>query len=191
MSIGITDPKEKYFKNGTWVWVGSEWLETPGDADGAMSVSIHSQDINVEIEQTNPANLTPGLMGWINGAWQKNPLLWGYSGVVAETLSDTNLAAGGKALNGTRVPTGEIWIILNAAIWYLGTAPSRLSIHVGDVYGFFTILQENSPVSSYRYIYNGMIVLSPGEYLQGTVEGATAGDDLHFRYRGYKMDIDQ
>jgi len=131
------------------------------------------------------------LYGWISGAWQKQPMLLGYSGTVAEGLSDDSVDAGTNDLEGTHVPSGEIWYIAYAAIRIDGSDPDELMIRA--VVDSEQVPVYSNPTPSARRWYTTPLafVLAEGDYLLGRVTGATAGDDFYFRYVGWKIDIDQ
>lgn len=128
-----------------------------------------------------------GLWGWDGSQWRKLGLLWGFGGVVEEALSNTDLASGVNYLNGTPVPAGEVWVVQNVSMEYDGTAPTRVGITVVGLADHLTVLDVSDPAAYRWHPWNGVVVLQEGDYMQGFVSGATAGDDLYFRYAGYKM----
>jgi len=111
---------------------------------------------------------------------------WGFHGIVEEGLSNTALAAGTNVLDGTAVPTGEIWQILCAGFLYLGTVPTGILLMVQGLAGGMSLLHQLLPGSGYWYSLTINVYLQVGDYMQATVYGATLNDDMYFRYAGLK-----
>jgi len=155
-------------QSGMCVHDGTAWRKAKGDADGHQQVDVVSAPTTVVI----PAS---------------GERLIGFSGIAEEALLNTNLAAGTNYLFGTTVPTGEVWKITTAAIYYYGTTPTRLVIGVDDLAGDLILLFEPSPTAYRWYTWQGEVYLQAGNRMWGEVRGATAGDDLHLRYAGLKM----
>jgi len=153
---------------GICVYDGTEWRKAKGNTAGHQQVDVVSAPTTIVIPATGER-------------------LEGFSGIVEEGLSNLNLAAGTNSLDGTPVPAGEIWKILNAAVIYYGTAPSALLILAEGLALGLPLLHEVGPSASLWYIWSGEVYLQEGDYMRAFVFGATAGDDLHFRYAGIKM----
>ena len=113
--------------------------------------------------------------------------IFGFESIVEEAKANENLAAGTNTLDGTAVGTGKVWKITQASIVYVGTVPTKLYISVPGLAGGVFILYQASPVSTTRYVWSGEIYLQVGDYVRGSVEGATLHDDLYFRYAGVQM----
>jgi len=189
MSNGITNPRERYFRNGTWVWVEGEWLEVPGDADGAMSVSVHSQDVNVTIEQSDPANLQTGLHGWDGAAWQRLPLLWGFSDIYLETKSNENVSAGKNSIYFSTVPAGEVWVIKSVSARCSTDNPYSVEFLIGinTTYHLIASIEYTK-----AWITVGVIselVLKEGHFMRVCFVNNVEGDNDYAAVTGYKMKI--
>jgi len=132
-----------------------------------------------------------GPHGWVGGAWQKNPLLLGYSGRIAFQAYDPNLSADYSTLYASVVPPGEIHVVTNIAIRYDGATSTM--IMCGGLYDgiFVPLLVQSSPVSVTWYPLFSNIILAPGDSLLLTILGATLNDDAYMRHSGYRVDIDQ
>jgi len=155
-------------QSGICVHDGADWRKAKGDADGHQQVDVVSAPTTVVIPHSGERFV-------------------GFSGIVEEALINTNLAAGANALNGSTVPAGEVWKVTAATIHYSGTPPSELLIMAVGLAEELVIFHEPSPVSGTWYFWGGEIYLQSGDYMCGVVTGATAGDDLRFRYAGIKM----
>lgn len=67
----ITDPTELYFKDGIWAWVVNQWNHIIADGAGRLLISLDAQTLDIEVTQTEPADLTTGIHGWdpVAGDW--------------------------------------------------------------------------------------------------------------------------
>lgn len=129
--------------------------------------------------------------GWVNGAWQKNPILFGYSADKEIAVSNTSLAAGANDLDAPTVPAGEIWVITHVASSYVGTAPTHMEVKIIHASGASMIFRQLAPVSSSVHDRQGWFVLEEGDILRCSVAGATLNDDLYLWATGFRVDIDQ
>lgn len=137
-----------------------------------------------------PKDIT-GLMGWISGVWQKNPLLFGLSDTYDARISDTDLDEGTNTLAGTVIPTGEICVLTSMAFFYAGTAPTRVYVYATIDSSARRLYGQESPASQVLYDRQGWWVLGPGDRITIVVEGATATDNLYLDMIGFTIDIDQ
>jgi len=141
---------------------------------------------------TNPSeeHFHRGLWGFDGNVWRKLQLLFGFGGIVEEALADTNLDAGTNYLNGAAVPAGEIWVVQNITVRYLGTAPSQMLVIVNGLASGLSLLNVANPSQDFWYTWQGSCILQEGDYVRLIVYGATAGDEVYFRYAGYRMEIE-
>lgn len=114
--------------------------------------------------------------------------IFAFESIVEEALSNSNLVAGINTLNGTPVGAGKVVLITAAAIVYVGTVPTRIRINASGLAVTLCLLDQPSPASGQYYPLHCAVYLQAGDYMQGEVKGATAGDDLYFRYAGVQMD---
>ena len=148
------------------------------DADGHLKVVFAS-----------PAKGLVGSHGYVNGAWHKNPIELGYSGVVAYDLKNTSLAAGTNFLNSPTVPVGQLWVITSLSLKYSGTSPTGVGVDIVHDGVTIRIYRQVSPASDVVYDRQGYWILNEDDYLEGYVAGATAGNGLAFSIYGHSIDI--
>ena len=130
--------------------------------------------------------------GWIGGAWHKDPLRFGYSDTVNRAFSDTNLAGGSSVFADNDVPAGEIWIITNITVIYVGTiAGVGMRPRIYDGSASYDLWESNPTASNRAEGRSGWWILIPGHSLRVFVTGATAGDDAYCYATGFRMDSDQ
>lgn len=150
------------------------------DADDALKIAFSAA-----------AKGLVGGHGWIGGAWQKNPLLLGYSGVVNVAWNSTTLPAGTSNVDAAVVPDGEIWMI--TTLTGLILSATITAFYIGKVVsgGFYPVQYQATPGNNINYPLVSSLILAPGENLRGRVLGATLNDDLYCSALGYRIDIDQ
>jgi len=169
---------------------GTNWLKVKTDANGYLYVVGTGTTGAMEVTQDTPGDLLVGSHQYDGSAWRKSNLLWGYNDTIGQALSNTNLSVGTNLLDSTAVPEGEVWVVNLVAIMYVGTSPTNIQVAV-DTYGVgIACLFQLLPTSARWYMISGNFVIDEGQKITGRVDGATAGDDLYFRYIGYKMKID-
>ena len=155
-----------------------------------MDVFFKGQDVDVEVKQQAPADLTAALHGYIGAAWQKLPMLWGYSDRYVERLEDNNAAAGWNWENLTAVPAGEIWVIQAARADNATSQTTATKIELLSDGPTNTLIKDLLPAAGHHTCWQGAVVLKEGDLIRAEFEGCTAGDDLTTSAWGFKMDID-
>lgn len=141
------------------------------------------------ITDPSEAYFKDGLWAWDGTRWRKQPLQFGFSELAGENLSNTNLAAGLNNLNGAAVAAGELLIVRQVALMYVGTPPTLAGVYVAGAPGTPYVAIKYNITSARWYVASCFLVLEAGDFVTCLVDGATATDDLYFRYSGYKMSI--
>lgn len=152
-------------------------LELIDDLQGALG-SVDTDDLQVDVK-TMPTTT-------IQAAGGDKP--YSFEAIQAEGKADGNLSAGVNTLDGTAVPTGKVWRITQLAIRYDGTVPTYVYIQAYGLAGYMFLLRQDAPASTRWYYATVDVWMEAGDYIQGGVAGATAGDDLYVRYAGLQMD---
>jgi hypothetical protein len=130
-------------------------------------------------------------LGYISGAWQKQPIPFGLSGAVRRTLNSADLAAGTNNLDDSAVPAGEYWIITGLAMRYTGTVTNvelRFQVNSGGTQ--YVLAEVDGLTSSHYKNYQGAWPVLAGENLRLAVLGATLHDTANLYATGYRVDID-
>ena len=186
---GITDPAEEYFKDGLWGWVTSTWKKLIADAAGHLLVSFAAQTIDVEVTQTTPADLTPGIQGWDGSQWRKLPLLWGYTDRYAEQQSNTSAAAGYNWLTFSTVPAGQVWVVTALSWVDVNTACTLIVFSLYDGALLYTICADPAPSANLYRSVACNVVLRAGDCLKILFGGCALNDDIYAWALGYKMAV--
>ncbi len=154
-------------------------------------------DLQVDILAALPAgtNLIGDVQarnkGWVSGAWQKDPLRVGYSGIQAEQVSNLSAAAGTNTLLSSVVPAGEIWNVQEITALDINTNPTAiyLGLQIGGV--DYYLLYLATPGAAIPVNWSGSIIVAPGSYVKAAITGCTLNDDIYLRYSAVRIDTDQ
>ena len=148
-------------------------------------------DLRAIVSLDTDENVQSRGYGWVNSAWQKNPLLFGYSAQIFEEKSNTNSPVTLCTLNGTVVPAGEIWIV--NAICASNNDRQATAIRIyATIDGKDLMLTDAAPGAVFRYVmWSGQITLKAGDNVNASIYGTVAGDDCYLRYVANRIDIDQ
>lgn len=181
--------------------VNDRWQVVHVDATGQLSIdlgsledllnaldSVGTDELDVNIEES--VALDTQLHGYISSAWQKLPMLWGFSDRVAETVSETNTSAGTNIIYSTEVPSGEVHVIQSVTAISATASSTLIRIATTDDTNFGFVLDEQSPSDNIPCIWTGEIVLKAGDKIRGTFVGCTAAKAIYMYVWGYKLDVD-
>lgn len=170
--------------------VAKKWYAIKGSGYNYLQVAVVSQPADVEVKQTNPADLCVAQHQYDGSAWRKSNLLFGYSDRYVEQEVNLNAAAGANLLDFTVVPANEIWIVTHFTSWSSGGGLTRIVNYFHDGTTQMWIANKISP-ASYEVV-GGManLVLKEGDKLQARFYNCTLNDDIYSQAMGYKMKID-
>jgi len=164
---GITNPAEEYFKDGLWAWATNTW-EKLVSSGGILYNALH---------------------GWDGDSWQKLPMLWGFSGTVAEDAGGAAPSAGLITLHSSTARAGEVWVIENIGARNDTTNSTRLVIYA-TVDAVVTRLYDADPGDvGVSAIWGGRVRLGDGDKISVMYYDSLEDDALKFRFCGYKMKI--
>jgi len=129
--------------------------------------------------------------GWIGAAWQKNPLLLGYSGDKSELKQIADASAGTNTLSSGTVPAGETWVVEAISARDLDNAITSMlrNINVNGV--VVTLVEQITVAAAARVFWSGAVTLSYGDYVRAAFYGCTLNDNLEMAYHARRIDIDQ
>jgi len=151
-----------------------------------LQAKLETADLNLDVEKDLQVDVKT--MPTVTVQAAGGDKIFSFESIVEQALQNLDLAAGTNALTGTAVPAGKVWMITHAAADYVGTAPTDLRIVVTGLATSLYLKFEVDPVPGRWYMWSGNVYLQAGDAMSCTVTGATAGDDLYFRYAGVQMD---
>lgn len=158
-------------------------------ATDELDVVIDGQSADIEITQTAPADLTPGIEGWDGSAWRKLPLLWGYSEHWSERKLDLSATAPDDFLSTTPVVAGQLYVAEAISIRWTGTTCTLTQIQITDGADFIILNEDTAPTSGDWLSWSGKLTLSEDDVIKAVFQGLTANDNIYLRVWGYKMKI--
>ncbi len=172
--------------------IGTPILATVSPAGGANWTVVQATPANLQaaVNLNADQNVQARAYGYIGGAWQRQPLQFGYSDTVADTYSNLSLPAGTTTVNFTAVPASTVHVITNLQAWYSGTITNVFLTYQLVIDGTArTLWGQKAPVSGQHYDRQGNWVLGPGDNVRFIVDGATLNDDLVVNIHGYAVTI--
>lgn len=158
-------------------------------ADDSLDVRLDGQTADVEVTQTTPADLTPGIEGWDGAAWRKLPLLWGYSDRYTELKSDVGVPAGDVDQLFSPVPEGEIWIVTSFAAYSGQANVTAVSMEAMCGGNYLVLARDPYTVANKHIAPFTPIILKEDDRLRVYWYAAAVGDSVVASANGYKMKI--
>lgn len=157
------------------------------DANGRMIARI--QDAEGHVADVDAAGaLKMAMMGWGGTAYNKQPLIWGFSGI--HRFRNTVTSGGGALIidHGT-VPANEVWIVnLSVYAQTSGTfRTARLGIVWAGAEGWFEIRATGTIGGMYKIDLH--LALIAGEHIRNHWESTASGEIFYAMSRGYKMSL--
>ncbi len=169
---------------------GTSLLKVATNASGQLVVVGAGTGGAVEVVQDTPDDLLVGPHGYISAAWKRQPLQFGYGGVVEEDVRIESAAGGTNVLTTTAVPANRVHVVTALSLNNRTTAATTGSIELASDGEFVGVgFPLTLTLADRRYGIQALLVMEAGESLRGIIFGATGGDDLHFNHRGYFFDI--
>ena len=159
--------------------------------------SVNTDDLQVDVKssalptdaatQTTLASALTALQ-LIDGIALESNKLFGYNARYSESGSDLAAAGGNVNKYGTAVPAGEIWV-LQAIYATDATTAIAVQLGVNSGAGFQILKRQLEAAAADDIFWTGELVLSEGDYCRVQFLATVAGDDLYWRFWGYKMKI--
>lgn len=166
-------------ENANFVWTGSLWVPMSANASGQLNVVLPT----VEAVESR-------VHGYINSAWQNNPIIWGISDTLNERVDDSSTPAGTHQIYTTTVPEGEIHRFTYISYYLASTT-------INNIVLIFWTNGTSLPFYSTTTLLNGIwvsqvadISLKEDDKISLYCQNCTAGDAMSLVVLGYKMDID-
>ena len=132
-----------------------------------------------------------GPQGWVSGAWQKNPVLLGFSARVLAQFQATSSNTGDTSAFSTAVPSGEIHHLSFVSLFHNDPVARTVVVYAkpnggGAEIGVFV----DVPQWAVRVI-STPFVLGSGDRIEILAQGLTDTSIIYGRYWGSRIDIDQ
>jgi len=128
--------------------------------------------------------------GFINGAWQKNPILLGYSARIGNKLVIISTGAASTAVCSAVVPAGEIWVISSICSYHTDGVARQTFIYANLVTALPVIeINFSLPLMTSLSMLSP-IILAEGDKICVMCVSLANGRSLTLNYLGYRIDID-
>lgn len=150
------------------------------DADDALRITF----------ETAGKGLVGG-HGWIDAAWQKQAMPFGFSRTLTYSFYDLDTNDTDKNVNTTPVPSGEAHLITNLTIAAVSASCTRMIAFASVSTVLAAVFCKDGPTNGYTYDRQPWVVLMPTDFLRLTGYTMTNGDMLFITAIGVKIDIDQ
>ena len=142
---------------------------------------------HLEVAEQGTPTVNSQRLSRFAGAWQKQPIQFGFADTVSQEIYVANAAAGANYLVGTVVPANEVWVINFTCAVDINSAATLLLL-IATVDAIDIVQLRVAPmVAGTWYNSPATIVLGPGDNVKATFGGCVLNDDLYFRYCGYKF----
>jgi len=156
-------------------------------ATDELDTVFDGQNMDVEVTQQNPADLTPGIEGWLGAAWHKLAMLWGYSAHYAEEQFELNAAAGVNSLNFGAVPVGEVWVVHSFTAYSSQVTTTHIELSLIATGIRVRLIVRATGVALITVESPSTVVMHAGDNLRAVFTGCGAGDNIYAYAHGYKM----
>lgn len=158
--------------------------------DVTMDVNLESSDITLNVSEQSPlASIQAQGYGYIDSAWEKLPMVFGFTDRWVVQLSDLNAGAGTNVLTTTAVAAGFIHRVDMVGAVNVNNAASIEQYATGAGIGVTFIPSTAMGANVWKITFPVGIWLKEGDTLSTAFYGCLAGDDIYFRIWGVKMAV--
>lgn len=128
----------------------------------------------VEVEQDTPDDLRVGNHSYISSAWQKQPLILGYSEIYREIFTKNPLTAGYNNINSTAILVNKVFEMENLAYYASVGTVTGLQICLISGGSLYFLEAMGAMTANVIYPYTNHLTLAPGDYIRliATTSGA-------------------
>ena len=149
-----------------------------------LQQKLETADLTLEA-----GNLAVNARGRISSAWQRQPLIFGFSAVYAEVVSDLNAAAGTNTLSCAAVPANTLRVVTQIHVRDQNNANTRIHIELNHNGTVRTVERFASPAAAVGSQWRGHLYLDASDILRADLLGCTLNDDIFLEAHGYDMDL--
>lgn len=135
--------------------------------------------------------LSIGSHGWFSSAWQRNPLLMGYSGHIDGQVSVVDAGENPTIAESAAVDPGELWVIQSFIGWH--NEADSILFYVELWNGSTTRPVGRSPALATNVSLAATVpfVMAAGHKLCCRAWGVDTGKTVNIAWWGMRVDIDQ
>ena len=156
------------------------------DSSGRLIIVGPGTGGALDVAQATPDSLRVGVYGRYSGAWQRQPLAFGFSAGYFQ-FDSTAAAAGTNTIGGTAVPANTLRVLTGVHGVDQTSAVTRLTVAVVNG-GNNNRLKMNNGGAAFTHIdWQGQAFMLPGDIPRLIYEGCTLADALRTTFYGYDM----
>ena len=170
--------------------VAKKWYAIKGSGYDYLQVAVVSTPANVEVKQTNPADLRIAQHQYDGATWRKSNLLWGYNDRWIENLGGTQSNAGMYSATTTEVSEGYVYILQLLSIRNISSAGGTTLLRVLPETGSYVFLWAPSRLKFEPLLWTGELCLKAGDTVRVTMGSCGDGDTIEAVAWGYKLKVD-
>ncbi len=148
--------------------------------DGLMPVTVDNM----------PTAIQSQMYSYISSAWQKNPLIWGYSAAVISYQGVVDAVVNTNTFIHPGPAAGEIWKLTRVLAVNLNTNPSQIKWELRPSAGAYRFHTASSPGVNVYDEETIDIIATELHDIACVVEGCTLNDNVYTYLYGYKMKIE-
>ncbi len=142
----------------------------------------------VPVTQSTPDNLRAGIYGRIAGAWQRQPLILGYSAEYSEQVTVVGVA-GTTTVNGSAVTANTLRILTAISVINLTRLMTQALFRLqgGSTVRFLVTVTQIPAAGAGWMFWAGSLPTLQAPAID--VSGTLAGDDVRAQFQGYDMTL--
>lgn len=141
------------------------------------------------ITDPTEAYFKDGTWGWDGTQWRKLALVWGYSDVYGESVTEVSTGGASTIVYSSVVPTGEVWVI-SSVIARHDDPVARNTLVFAVVGGTTVFLLSNTALAQWIALDSkAVIILKKDDYLYCEVSALANTKNVYLAVCGYKMSI--
>ena len=160
-------------------WVDSGQVKPLADNSGYFTVNIAEWLTSIQAQ----------VYGYINSAWQKQPMQWGFTDTYLGTVTGTADGSSPFYVSLPAIASGYVAKVTHIVLVHNDTAARIVDILFYDGSGNYVIKNFASMAPSVYQEYQMEFYLKPGQYLRSRILSETSGRTLTLTAFGYKMKV--
>jgi hypothetical protein len=159
------------------------------DSSGRLIVKGIGSGGAVEVIQDTPDDLRVGVYGRYSGAWQRQPLQFGFSAQYNEQQGTVNAAAGTNTLTTAAVPANTLRVVTSVLAYNVNTVAGIIILRT-TIGAVSRSLRRAAPGAANRSVdWQGLVYLLAGDTVSTDITGCALNDDIFLDVHGYDMTL--
>lgn len=163
---------------------------TLGESTVTLDVNLKSSDITLPTEEQSPlSSIEAQAYGWVSTAWQKQPILLGYSSVVRRYAIGIATGAGVTRAYTTAVPSDYLWVVTGYIVTHNDTAAKNVTMGVFDTVSHVGCDAYQAATPNIWYGGQCFQILRETEKFYGAFNASAINKTMQVWVTGYAVNI--